>query len=255
MLNFYLLETIHIDACHIKNSMGMLAYTWDINILIRDRNEWCTTWWGPKWVRHCMLAYPGHVWPNVLMPTCSLLMMSDQMYWSPCIDARDMGCVQAPTWEFELINNAERNRWYLQCLRRGGGWRQVMQHARWCQWMVPFLNLSYGCPSLFWYRKMSLSCILIWYLHIPGISRSPGLSIVLMALPEMGMWPSPCPSPGIWFASSWSNLCFSCVLIHHFMALIGASMVGLRHKMEVNTQMYLERWTQTTHTMTDEQEY
>src|SRR5258706_14904409 len=62
------------------------------------------------------------------------------------------------------------------------------------------------------------------------------------------------------FGHHWSGArptasCNSALLEHHCLALIAFCMVGLRHEMEVNTQMYLKRQTRTTYTMADEKVY
>src|SRR5260221_11955202 len=67
-------------------------------------------------------------------------------------------------------------------------------------------------------------------------------------VPYLGIWPS--------LSGAWPTaLCNSALLECHCLALIAFCMVGLRHKMEVNTQMYLKRQTRTTYTMADEKVY
>src|SRR5258708_38364358 len=76
----------------------------------------------------------------------------------------------------------------------------------------------------------------------------PGSQILSVLFPEMGIWPS--------LSGAWPTaLCNAALLEHHCLALIVLCMVGLRHKMEVNTQMYLKRQTRTTYTMADEKVY
>ena len=167
------------------------------------------------------------------------------MIWSPWVDARDTGHVWAPICEFGLINNAKRNRWYMGHLMRGGEWKQIVWPIWQCQWMAPLWD--YG--ATFGTGGPSFQCAILWYSPICSIwELIPGSQILSVLFPETGIWPS---LSGAWPTAS----CNSALLEHHCLALIAFCMVGLRHETEVNTQMYLKRWTRTTYTMADEMVY
>src|SRR5258707_6640379 len=106
---------------------------------------------------------------------------------------------------------------------------------------------DYGCHIQ--YRRPELSTchtlILVypWYLRAHSWVMDP-----LGAVSRDGYWPS-------LSGAQPTALHNSALLEHCCLALIAFCMVGLRHKMEVNTQMYLKRRTRTTYTMADEKVY